>query len=301
MQWGIALLLAAHLICVGVAAVAPLWSVWWEIRDARQAPGAAAAGRFLSLAAVALMLLGAVFGVLVGLLRWDAELAGAISAARSRVFYGVLEVVFSLVLLVGHAVWWRLDVRPAAWRRGLRYFLAFLAGTNLLYHFPLLFYVLAEMQRSGEYAETLTSAQFRGLMLQPLVLARTLHFSLAAVITTGAVAMLWAARRADWDEDHKVTAITGSRLAFGATVLQLPTGLWVFMQLPATQQNAMLGGNVVSVCAMAASMLCVLGMLHFLSATALGDATRRNSLLGVLLIVLTVVLMTVSKHFALAG
>jgi len=301
MEWAIAFLLGVHLICVGIAGVAPLWAVWWECRDAQQAPGAGDTGRFMAAAAVIALLAGAVLGLLVGLLRWDAELAGAISAASSRVFYGVWEIVFSLVLLAGHCLWWRFDKQPAVWRRVVRGGVAVLAATNLLYHFPLLFYVLGELQRSGEFEPALTSAGFRTLMLQPLVLARTLHFTLAAVVTTGAALMLWACRSPAWHKNQQSAAVSGARLAMTATFLQLPAGIWVFVQLPATQQNAMLGGNLVAAGAMAAAMTCVLGLLHFLSATAFGDSTRRSTVAGVLLVVATVLLMTLSKQFALAG
>ena len=72
--------------------------------------------------------------------------------------------------------------------------LALLAATDLMYHFPPLFAMLALLDRRTELAgQTLTSSLYRTLLVDPQVMAMVAHVWLAAIAVTGILVMRLAA------------------------------------------------------------------------------------------------------------
>ncbi|MEZ6109738.1 MAG: hypothetical protein R3C99_01605 [Pirellulaceae bacterium] len=125
-----------------------------------------------------LYLLGMVLGLVLGWLHWSPEYAQHQPPELESLFRRLGTAVFLLVLMVAHWLLWRWKPATGAALRLVRMFLAFLASTNLLYHFTFLFIVLSDLDSLGRDApEVIDAAAFRGLMSDPAVYTRALHFS----------------------------------------------------------------------------------------------------------------------------
>lgn len=293
-NFALPLLLAFHLMCMNVAAAGPLVCMWLEWREGRGDALAGRVGRYLALCGIVLLLVGMLLGTAMGVLLWSDSYRTAIVQVRSRVEYGVAELLFSLVLMVGHLVWWRFRPdcgRPERW---LRLILPLAAGTNLLYHFPPLFTVISQLAASPA-GEPLSSAEFRARMFDNEVLARWVHFVLAAAAMCGVVligyAMRLGRRKADPEEVHRV-ALWGARLALGPTVVQMVVGLWVLLALPEPIKTALMGGDTASAVLFCVSLLSALLLMHHLGAVAFGDVERRRLVRAMVSMVVVVVLMS---------
>ncbi|HWC89701.1 MAG TPA: hypothetical protein VG433_08600, partial [Pirellulales bacterium] len=203
--------------------------------------------------------------------------------------------------------------RARPWLQGI---LAVLAATDLAYHFPPLFSMLALLASRPELADVeLTSQVNRSLMLDPQIMAMVLHVWLAATAVTGASVMLLVAGRLPTVAQAPPAAALANSIAaapagsapdaaaqgiarmaagwaLGATVLQLPVGVWVLLTLPDRGQSALLGSDMVATLLFVASLAAVLGLLHHLAAVALGDALRGQVRRAAGLMLAVVLLMT---------
>jgi hypothetical protein len=303
------ILLAWHLLCVNLASVAPLVGVWLEWLDAR---GNAAARRLAPLLAwhgVISLLLGVSLGTSIGWLLWSDRYREAVLQLGSRLHNGGAELVFSLALMIWHAWWCSRPSTPSRRGRWGRATLAILAGTNLVYHFPVLMVILARLA-TGEDPTTdvLNSAAFRQRLVDPLVLARCVHFWLASVAVTGvwllAISWRWQGRLAvdpsqgslDSDDAHQV-ARWGARLALIPTLLQIPSGIWLLSTIPPLAQSRLLGGDPVATLAFGGSVLLALGFMHHLAAIGMGETSRPQLARAIGLLVAIVGLMTYVLRF----
>lgn len=179
-------LLAAHIICMLVSAVNPLTAVWCEYREGRGDVLAGVVGRWLLAMALLLFVAGAVLGLLVGWIDWQGGLGSALERLPSKVFFGIIELVFSAVLILVHWQWWRRVTRPSGTIRSIRAMLGILAGTNLLYHFPVLFAVIRHLIHQGEaVGDVLSAGDFRVYLADPAVGSRVIHVVLASVVGGG--------------------------------------------------------------------------------------------------------------------
>src|SRR6185436_5037373 len=105
-------------------------------------------------------------GLLVGWIVWKQGLSAVIQRVPSKISYGVLEILFSFILTALQLSSWHFS-RGRSWHRPVRMFLAFLAGTNLIYHFPVLFSVLTQLIHGGELSgATIPSSEFRDHLLR---------------------------------------------------------------------------------------------------------------------------------------
>ena len=307
-------LLAAHLLAVDVASAGPLVALWCEWREARGCAAAGRAGRFLVGAACVGLVAGGLLGLAAGWIVWDDDFRSLLGRLSSKIHFGGWELLFSLVLLSVQLAWWRGDPQATRFRRLWRGLVGLLAGTNLLYHFPVLFVVISTLARRGEVAgPAITSSQFRQLLVESEVLARTTHFALAAFAVTGTLWMLYglrlhaAARSGDpshldqaaHDDSGRRIVLWGARLALIPTFLQMLVGLWVVTAVDPAAQQRLLGGDLVAAGLLAASVLLSLWMMHVLAAIALGEVQPSKVRRGVLLMVLVVALMTGTSHRAL--
>jgi len=297
------LLIALHLLAVNIAAAAPLVSIWHEWHDARGNATAGRAGKALLLMAIIATFVGAGLGLIVGWIIWQQGLSAVVQRLPSKIFYGVFEILFSFILTAIQLIWWHFSLRSPIWQRAVRMLLAFLAGTNLIYHFPVLFGVITELLHSGQLrGATIQSSEFRHQLIRGAVMARSVHFALAALATCGLALMIYGrsgiARLSD-DERHRV-AMWGGRWAVCATILQVPVGLWVITQLSTISQSRLMGTDLWCTGLFVLGLLTALWLAHVLASIAFGETSRRLVYRSVVLFVLVVILMTGASRRALA-
>jgi hypothetical protein len=289
------LLLAAHLMCMNVAAAGPLVCLPLEWKEGRGVTLAGRAGRYLAGGGVVLLLVGALLGLAMGALLWNDAYLAAIRHIRSRIEFGAWELLFSLVLMTGHYFWWRARPSCSAGERWLRMVLPFLAGTNSLYHFPPLFVILSQLaSTTGPLGEPMSSAEFRARMLEPEVLSRSAHFVLAAFAMCGVMLIGYAlrsGRRGAAEEDVRRVAVWGGWLALVPTLAQLLVGLWLLLSLPEPIKTALLGGDLTGSFLLGLSIVAALILMHHLSVIAFGDTQRRLLVRAMVSMVVAVTLM----------
>ncbi len=137
-----------HLIAVAFAATGPLFAAWCDVTRHRRGV-ADLAGRWITGHAVGGLLIGSGLGLLLGYVQWSDGFHAALRALRGKLEWGGAEWLFSLVLLVIVSRWWNRRPDLSRGKRWVRAILNLLAGTNLLYHFSFLFFVLERLERLG--------------------------------------------------------------------------------------------------------------------------------------------------------
>jgi len=281
------ILLPVHLICMNVAAAGPLVCIWLDGKSSRS-DAAATAQQYLARWAWRLILVGAVSGLALGWLAWDAEYAAQLRRFSARITWGLAEFVFSAAILGSYAVWVTAQPRPGSATRWCRAILALAAATNLLYHFPPLFTLIANAAAKNADSSPVDSATFRRLLVSAEVLAMTTHFLLASLAVTGMTLMTLALRRGTDAAHGQRVAGWGSSLALAATALQFPSGLWLMLSLPAQKQQRLLGHDGIATSLFGVSVLVAFWLLHALAAVALGESTakRIGQALGGMLVVI---------------
>jgi hypothetical protein len=286
-------LLAAHLLCVNVAAAGPLVCIWLDWKESR---GDALAGRtasYLGQASLATLLLGGLLGLAIGGASWSDSYAALWAGPMSRkALWGVGEYVFSAALAGGYVLW----RRAAADRlRGLRYFVLLLNGANLLYHFPFLFSVAHDVYLSGGPGHPLSASEFRSWMAHPDVLARVVHVVIASFAVTGVLLLGYGLRlrreMSSYDAADRV-ARWGGCLALVSSLIQVPVGLWLISVLPSGWQSRALGGDLPAVLMLGVSVLLALFMLQDLANIAFGEIQRKQLMRVMATMAVIVLLMT---------
>jgi len=288
----ITFLLAAHLLCVNVAAAGPLVCIWLDWREGRKDALAGRAASYLGMASFLTLLLGGILGLAIGAASWSERYSALWMGPMSyKAAWGLGEYAFSLLISLGYVLWRRAATERL---RGLRYFILLLSGTNLLYHFPFLFTVASDVFLESELPETLKAAAFRREMMRPDVLARVVHVLLASFAVTGVTLIgygLRLQRQASGDAGQRVSR-WGGYLALVPSLLQVPVGLWLIAVIPSTWQARALGGDLPSVLMLAASVLLALFMLQELANVAFGEAQRKQLVSIMISMVVIVLLMT---------
>ena len=283
--------LGAHLLCVSLASAGPLVVIGFQCYSHRRSLAARIGCRLAWLSCAAL-LVGALLGLAVGLALWNPDYAAAVRRLEQRVFFGIIELVFSFALLVAYSAWWN---RPPQ-RIGLRVVhgaLALLAGTNLLYHFPFLFVVMSDLvSTDNAQGAAIDSAAFRSLLVERYVLVRVIHFALAAFVVTGVtiIGIAWHAAKVNADDIRG--GIWGARIALVPGLLQVPVGLWMLGQMPAVAQQRVLGSDGLAVALLLVSVASALWLLHQLSALAMGEFSSGLIKRTLVLTTLLVIMMT---------
>ena len=299
-------LLAWHLICMNVAAGAPLLMIWLEWRSAAREPLARRANEYLAAGSVWSLLLGAVLGGLLGMTLWTADYSAIwLTRLYSKFYWGLWELLFSLLLLTGCWLW---RARQSGESRGGaigRTILAALAATNLLYHFPPLFLIAARLADTATHeqipAVMFTRKEYWAELAAGETPALSVHFLLASLAMAGLMLLafaLRAGRQGTAAADVARYAAWGGRVALAASLLQLPVGLWVLTTVPAATQGRLMGDNALTTTAFALSLLAVFWLLRELAAIAMGETERRQLLRSMGLMTLVVLLMTASHHLA---
>ena len=285
-----------HLLCVNVAAAGPLVAAVLDGCEGRGNALAGQAGRYLAWWATLLLLPGGLLGMAVGALLWNPTYYAVLQRLPSKIYFGVWEVVFSLVLMAIQVAWWKARPNALAWERGARIFVAILASTNLLYHFPVLFGVIESITTGPTpLGDEINSATFRTFLAEPQLLARVAHFLLAAIANCGIMLLGLALRmqrqKANSEAAQRV-ATWGGRLALIPTLLQIPTGLWLTATLPAFLQGDVTGGDAITCLLFLVSLAAAFGLLQVLAAISIGDVERPKLIRAMILMVVIVLLMS---------
>jgi hypothetical protein len=292
-----------HLVAVNVAAAGPLLCVAVEWRGTRRGrPDVVAAGRPLA----GWSLVGFVAGILIGAallaILWHGD--GSYWAALHRVpahrwwFFGG-ELVFYLACMIAYVVLWDRTRGQRPWHR----LLAILASTNVLYHFPPLFTMLSLMSTRPELADaTLDRSLYVELFTDPETLARVAHHWLASITTAAVALLLLTSRSGPHREQEAHTESTdwpatfAARVALLATVLQLPTGLWLLVASPARAQSQLLGGEISTTVIFSVAIFAMVLLLQSLAAAALGDIARSTAIKAAALLLTVLLLMSYVLH-----
>lgn len=296
----ITLLFATHLLCVNVASAGPLVAAWFDWLEGRGSTLAGQTGRYLAWWAVALLVPGGALGIAVGALYWDDAYRQVLARLTSKFHFGVWEVLFSLVLMLAQALWWRARPQARTGERVTRILVALLASTNLLYHFPMLFAVIEHTVASGEATrEPIASSVFREVAFQPAILSRALHFVLAAVAMCGVMLLGFALRlrrRGADEEDVQRVAAWGGQIALVPSLVQIPVGLWLTASLSRPLQSAVTGNDTLATVLLLASIGLALWMMQTLAAIAIGDSQRSQLIKAMALMVVVITLMSGTLH-----
>jgi len=306
-DWFFVCLLAMHLLCVNVSSAGPLVAAWLEWRGrVRTDVQLDQLGRWLAVNSLWSLLAGSLLGLATAVLLWlDGQWAffRSVGLVAYKVWWGVAELVFYVVCMAGYvALWPRAGRAGGGWLCAHRA-LAVLAATNLMYHFPPLFGVIAQLAAQGDLARgPLDAAGFRAEAGAGPVWPMTVHFWLASLAVTGVFAMAWGPGRERWRDSATsagapVSAWLG-RLALAATVLQIPTGMWVLLRLPLAQQGRLVGGDGLASVLLIAAIALTIWLLHDLASIAMGAASRSRVRRSAALVVLIVLLMSGTQHRA---
>ena len=287
--------LAVHLLLVNLAMSAPLLALGLEIRQSRT--GDAVAGRLARrlVSAAQWSLLAAIgLGGILAFVVWREPSPSYFRAVevfpRSRLWFGAGELLFYFVCLGAYGALWE-RLRRHRWLHRL---LAVAAVTNLWYHFPPLFTMLAQIASRPELqAAPLDRQAVYHLLTSGAVLSRVAHVWIAS-LAVGGLYLAYLAAAGDESEmapnagsgekqpgepsglapAHARLAIFGGRMALVATLAQLPVGLWVLLELPESARDALFGGKLWLASALVLSLAAVIRLLHQLAAIALGEVSR---------------------------
>jgi hypothetical protein len=299
-ELAITLLLALHLVCVNAAAGGPLVALWLDWRGARGDEAAAKAARYLADCSVLGLVAGALVGLVIGWLSWNAAYESLwLGPLRYKAQVAAIEAAFSLLLLFGWRVWLPGRAGGKQWAAALRGFVALLASTNLLYHFPALFAVAARLYDQGQTAgPTLRGAGFRELMRVGETPALIVHVALASVAVAGALllglAIAW--QRRGEAKDAARLAVFGGRCALVPTLLQLPVGLWALAALAPQSQVQLLGGSATGILLFVAATVAALWLTRELAGVAMGETSQATLARAIVSLVVTIVLMTAMQR-----
>ena len=285
------LLLAVHLLAMNVASAGPLAGAWLASRSRRQGDSRELLGRGAprifawSLASLAI---GSVVGGTM-LLAPSAGMRAALARFPENAYwFAGAEILFSAACIAGC---WKLKHWPK-----LMWLLAVATVTNLLYHFPPLMAVLGELAANANWTteKVLDRPTLKALFLRPEVMSLWAHFVLAS-IAVGFTAALVACHRVATSDSEALDARTSRQLAscaLGATVLQIPVGIWLLLVSDDAAQQAMMGQSWVATIGLAGGVWVALGVMQSLASIAWGGSDRRQVDRACVLLTITVVLMS---------
>jgi hypothetical protein len=233
-------ILASHFVFVALAAWLPVYCVALDL-GASHDEAERRVNRKLANAATINLALSALTGLMFGWAIWEPSLANALAAVGSRLWFGIVEFCFSLLIFAGVSLS-HYRAKPAS-RIGrlFRAFALFVSITNLWYHFPLLLGVVHQL-RVADSSEPLSSAGFRQVAFSAPVLVGAIHFLLTAAIW-GSIAALWLARQ-DTVSDRWLRGV--ALVAAIATLMQWPVGFAAYWQMPRHAQIQLLSGENIA-------------------------------------------------------
>jgi len=301
LQFVTTLVLAAHLLAMNVASAGPLVAAWllWQGRNSGQI-GALWSHR-LSRLSLAMFGIGSALGAGLLLLP-NPALRGALARFPVDAYwFAGIELVFSAAcmaaLIIGRD-WF-------AKRRWMAAAVALASATNLLYHFPPLMAVIGELAADPSWApaEVLDRPALLQLWRRPEILSLWTHFILAS-LAVAPIAALWQRTRRDIELDDPSAAPIVRRLgawALGATVLQLPVGVWLLAAADDTVRQSMMGRDTAASLYFAGGVVAALALVQALVDIALGEGPRGVRRAGWLLVLVTVLMSATLRTSRTAG
>ena len=301
-------LLIAHLIGMQIASAGPLVCLFLEWRGrvlrltgledtARRLAGACSLWLISSVAA-GLLLAG--LTVTCG----PRDYTAVIRRFHSRIWWGGWELLFYLVIMLIYFTSWDPLRRRLSGRVAHRC-LAIAASTNLLYHFPPLFTAMGEyLQALDPPTSTLTSGDYRDLITRSSVVAKSLHFGMAALAVTGAWVLLRGGTSSDVPEKSE-TPDVNPRVRYGAIVclcatgLQLVTGMWLLVEIAPHEQAQVMGGDRLAAGLLVGSIVLSLVAMNQLASLVFGDRrSGRPAVAAWLVLVAVACMVTVSARLS---
>lgn len=309
------LVMALHLTAVNAAFGGPILALWLYIRSRRRSDSLAdALGLRLLRGSMHGLYSGMVLGIIAAWLWYSAQprevLIAFESLPRSRYYFTIAELGFSAVCFEAWIVLWR----TGSLRKGLGYFLAAMAITNTVYHFPTLFSILSVL--SSRPAATELPLRYVHVLIDPEVVARVTHFTLASLAVAGAMLMALATAKpkalaAALTSSHTAESASadlvaasarlkarGAQIALVATLLQWPVGVVVMLQLPEAARDTLLGYHVAVTLLFALSLGAVVMLMHRLATASFGESTAAEVRSGLLWLGITIAMMTAVRHLS---
>lgn len=292
--------LAVHLGFMNLSAALPLFASILPALIGRTQPAVAVAyGNQLARQGILMLVLGSLSGLLLAGVMWlagDRAFFRLMTPFAYKIHWALWELVFYLVCMSLFVCMGRAGMVRSRSARVTRHLLAVLAATNLLYHFPPLFAVMA---RAANDPQSITGPvgprEFRQLMLTGHVVALTVHFGLAALAVTAVALLPQIVRRIASDTDvscWRLVQRVAAGIALAVSLLQLVVGLWLLMQLDPLSQRRLMGADVAGTLALGGSVLAAFGLLHLLAAATMGElslaaAHRLNLAMAVIVLLMS--------------
>lgn len=304
----VVILLSAHLLMVNLAMAGPLLCVWLEWRDTRYDDRLAGRAS-LTLARLSLGALagGIALGFVLLAIRWWRDDRAYLSAftyvPESRLWFGAAELGFYFVCMGAYLAFWN----RLSHRRLFHRALAIAAGTNLMIHFPALFAIISVLSTRAELAgHALDRAGFQKLLVDGEVLSRVVHVWLSSIAIGGAVVMglgLQDARDPVQRASAERLIQRGALIALVPMLLQIPSGLWLAMEIPDSARDPLFGGDWFASGLFVAAIVSALYLMHRLAGVALGDHNPKQIRATIAVMLLIVLLMVgtrcrVQQHLA---
>lgn len=282
------LVFSLHLVCMNLAAGGLLVASGVELVAGRDAERAARLSAKLASHAALGLFAGAALGGLMLLYFWSANYQDIfLRRLGTRPAFSLVQVGFSLVL---HTIQWRWTKSSVGGKgRYWRAAIAFVSSTNLIYHFPTLFAIVAEIAgTSTPESAVIERKQFYAFLGSGPILSHAAHFFLAALATSGVIGAIFV--RKD-PASHGLRRFCTS-IALVCTVLQIPVGILVYMTLPAAAQRGLIGDNVPLSVAFLASLASALWLMQSLISQLPSDTPKNRPLWSGAALLLTILLMS---------
>ena len=300
MELLILVLLSVHLLAMNVASAGPLLCIWLSWRCDGPENVAYRLGRSLVWMCVVAFVLGMVTGAALLFLPPSENLWAALRRFPARAYwYAAAELFFSLVCLLLYAGTWRL-LRHHRWLHAL---LALMSATNLMYHFPPMMAVIGHLAVNPVWTAVpiIDRSDFLKLIARDNVLALSAHFVLASLSVAAVLLLLMLARCVEATEDESERtrlSRTAASIALGATILQLPVGLWLVLTMPPMSRDALLGESPVTATMFFLGLLAVFLLLGQLLEIALGGVRVAALHKAAWLLLFVVLLMTAVMRYS---
>ncbi len=304
--------LAVHLWCVNISSAAPLFGTLLAWKSRREkSPILWQESRWLGIEGIITVFAGGLAGLALAGVMWlagDRGLFEILPRFSYKIKWAAWEIVFYVACMVGYVALSRLRPRKGQaadqrrWKPILQAVLAVLASTNLLYHFPPLFTVMAHAaDRPDLVSSSVGPAEFREWLVRGHVVALTAHFLLASLSVGGVTTMHRLARLTPSDEQSNAVA-RAIRLAaivtLAASATQLLVGLWVLLSLGPLAQRRLMGGDMVGTLGLAVSVVVTFWLLHRLAHATSATVTRAYARRTMIWLMLIVLLMTMTLRRA---
>lgn len=262
------LLLTTHLITVQLASCGPLIAAAFDLCQMPQ-PLLERLTRWSWIG----FLIGLATGLIVGV--GQVFLVGrdygvALRLLSYKLNWGVAELIVYAASMLLYLWGWRGTLRRTRLRRGVHMAIAVFAATNLLYHLPPLMLLFARIVAGRLRLEVaVDAATYRQLAFRGEVLAGTVHFWIASLVTTSIV-IAWLVTRHGGAEEVRA-GIWSSRIGLVASLAQLPIGMWLLSRLPQLERSRLLGDDILATGLLGLAFLGALSLMHQLASLSFGQ------------------------------